>query len=39
MVMPNNNSIQALLELGTEMIVYCGCSSKNTTGTSKGGCC
>lgn len=32
-------NIQELLSLGSEIIVYCGCSSKNTTGTSKGGCC
>ena len=31
--------IQDLLELSEELIVYCGCSSKHTTGTSKGGCC
>ena len=28
-----------LLDLGEELIVYCGCSSKHTAGTSKGGCC
>lgn len=34
-----NTNIEELLNLGSEMIVYCGCSSKHTTGTSKGGCC
>lgn len=31
--------IQEIIEMDNEcIIVYCGCSSKNTTGTSKGGC-
>lgn len=35
----NEKNIQDLLELSEELIVYCGCSTKTTIGTSKGGCC
>lgn len=38
-IIVTNSNIQELLDLGTEMVVYCGCSAKNTTGTVKGGCC
>lgn len=34
-----NTDILELLSLDDEMIVYCGCSAKHTTGTKKGGCC